>query len=134
MINVALSKYSDFLEIDIQNRQKFENGELPQYAKNAILMACSLTFRRDGEIVAIGGTSEDEEGRVIVWALLSKNIRPSMPSLFKFTRRFLSRFNQEVVAYIDETFSQSVRLVEMLGFERKDPVIVEDREYLRYVR
>ena len=122
MITVAPFHPAHLVELRTQPRQPknmvmFTDPDIGQ----ALAQGKSYTvFDSDGVVQACMGMDEQWPGRALCWALLSADLRHLMlPISVRARRVFDESGYRRLEAYVDPTFAEAIRWVELLGFKRE---------------
>lgn len=80
----------------------------------------AFTIFEDGQVQACLGVYDLWPGRGLCWALLSADMRRLMlPVTVRARRFFVESGYRRLEAYVDPTFDEAIRWIELLGFKHE---------------
>jgi len=85
-------------------------------AATGVALACV----RGGQVLSIGGISQQWEGRGLLWGVVSDSIGATMTPIHRVVARALDECPfKRIEAHILDSFDEAHRWIRLLGFERE---------------
>lgn len=106
----------------LQSAQAYASSELskPEYGEMLEGLGESFTAIHDGQVIGCAGIWRVWENRSHVWALLSPDAGRHFVAIHRAVRDKLnSMTDRRIEAAVDVGFTEGVRWMKMLGFERE---------------
>ena len=121
MINIVPFETEHLQEIMLQPaQQRFFSYFAPEYASALKQSGPCFTAISENRVLGCAGLVKQWENRAIAWALLSGDIGANFIKVHRAVARFLDLCElNRVEAYVDASFEQGHRWIQMLGFSQE---------------